>query len=132
MVGSLLRRRDSPMDKQIERFIVERVRPDYRSAAEAFVALVEGVAPELKPGMRGGTEKYIPVPVWRTTHDLVAMSPSQRGVTISFANGARFEDPAGLLRGSGLKSRTVLLRRVEEATRPEMAGLLRQAVALGM
>lgn len=117
------------MDRQIKRFIAERVHPEYQPTAESFVALVERVAPELKPGMRGGTEKYIPVPVWRMTHDLVVMSPSQKGITISFANGALFDDAARLLRGTGKKSRTVLLRRTEDVQRPEMVSLLRQAVA---
>ena len=88
------------------------------------------MAPELKPGMRGGTEKYIPVPVWRTTRDLVVMSPSQKGVTVSFANGARFVDDAGLLGGAGKTSRTILLRRPEDVDRPEMISFLRQAIAL--
>jgi hypothetical protein len=118
------------MDKHFESFIADHVRPEYRRVAEALVALVERAAPELKPGMRGGTEKYIPVPVWRMTHDVVVMSPSQRGITLSFANGALFDDAAGLLRGMGKKSRTVLLRRPEEVQRPEIVGLLRQAVAL--
>lgn len=120
------------MDEQIKRFIADRVRPEFRSVAEAFVALVERAAPELKPGIRGGTEKYIPVPVWRLTHDVVVMSPSQRGMTVSFANGALFDDAAGLLRGTGKKSCTVLLRRLVDLERPEMAYLLRQAVALSV
>jgi hypothetical protein len=119
------------MDKQVERFIADHVRPEYRPVAEALIALLESAAPELKPGMRGGTEMYIPVPVWRMTHDLVVLSPSQRGITISFANGAQFDNAARLLRGTGKKSRTVLLRRIEDVGRPEMVGLFRQAVALG-
>ena len=118
------------MDKQVRSFIDERVRPEYRRAAEAFVALVATAAPELKPGMRGGTEKYIPVPVWRTKRDVVVMSPSQKGLTISFANGARFEDHSGLLRGAGKSSRTILLRCAEDVDRPEMISFLRQAIAL--
>jgi hypothetical protein len=118
------------MDKQVERFIVDCVRAEYRPVAEALVVLIEKVAPELKPGMRGGTEKYTPVPVWRMTNDVVVMSPSQRGITISFANGALFDDPAGLLRGKGKRSRTVLLRGPENVQRPELVHLLRQAAAL--
>lgn len=46
----------SSMDPLIERFIADRVRPEYREVAESFVALVGRVAPELKSRMRGGTE----------------------------------------------------------------------------
>jgi hypothetical protein len=118
------------MDKQVESFIAGHVHPKYRSAAEALVALIEKVAPELEPGMRGGTEKYLPVPIWRMTRDVVVMSPSQRGITVSFANGAMFDDVARLLRGAGKRSRTILLRRTEDVHRPEIANFLRQAVAL--
>ena len=119
------------MDLQIKRFIADRVRPEYRSVAEGFVALVDRAVPELKPGMRGGTEKYIPVPVWRLSRDLIVMSPSQKGITISFANGALLGDPAGLLRGIGKKTRTMLLRNTADLARPELADFLSEAVALG-
>lgn len=118
------------MDKQFEHFITELVRPEYRAVAEAFIALVETTVPELRPGMRGGTEKYISVPVWRLARDVIVMSPSQRGLTISFAKGAQFEDAARLLGGKGKNSRTLLLRRTDDVQRPEMISFLRQAVAL--
>lgn len=116
------------MSMDLERFVAERVDERFRAAAGAFIALVAEVAPELTPGMRGGTEKYIPVPVWRRGRDVVVLSPSKKGVTVSFANGAMFDDPEGLLGGAGKVSRTTLLRTVEDAARPALAGLLRQAV----
>lgn len=119
------------MTGDYDRFIAERVPERFRAVAAAFVALVGRVAPELQPGMRGGTEKYIPVPVWRLGRDLVVLSPSQKGVTVSFAQGARFDDPEGLLGGAGKLSRTLVLKSVADVERPAVAGFLRQAVARG-
>ena len=118
------------MDRAFEDFVSTRLAEKYQPAAHAFAALVAKVAPELAPGMRGGTEKYIPVPVWRLVRDVMVMSPSQKGLTISFARGAAMADPAGLLGGAGKTSRTTLLKTVEDVRRPELAELLRQVVPL--
>ena len=117
------------MPETFDTFIASRVPERFRAVAGAFVALVAAVAPELVPGMRGGTEKYIPVPVWRLGRDVIVLSPSQKGVTVSFANGAQFDDPEGLLGGAGKQSRTIVLRTPEDVARPALAQLLRQAVA---
>jgi hypothetical protein len=119
------------MTSEHDAFIATRVPERFRPAAAAFVALVARVAPELQAGMRGGTDKYIPVPVWRLGRDLVVLSPSQKGVTVSFAQGARFADPAGLLGGAGKVSRTLVLKTVADVERPEVVGFLRQAVEMG-
>ena len=68
--------------------------------------------------VRGGTEKYIPVPVWRQKRDAMVLSPSREALTISFANGALFDDPEGLLGGAGKTSRTLKLRTVSDLDGP--------------
>lgn len=118
------------MDEAFEAFVTARVAAPFQAAARAFAMLVRKVAPELEQGMRGGTDKYIPVPVWRLGRDVMVMSPSQKGLTISFARGAAMADPAGLLGGAGKTSRTTLLKTVEDVRRPELAELLRQVVPL--
>lgn len=118
------------MEEAFDAFVTARVAAPYQAAARAFATLVRKLAPELEPGMRGGTDKYIPVPVWRLGRDVMVMSPSQKGLTISFARGAAMADPAGLLGGAGKTSRTTLLRTVEDVRRPELAELLRQLARL--
>ena len=118
------------MDEAFEAFVTARVAAPCQAAARAFATLVRKVAPELEQGMRGGTDKYIPVPVWRLGRDVMVMSPSQKGITISFARGAELTDPAGLLGGAGKTSRTTLLRTVDDVRRPELADLLKQVVSL--
>jgi hypothetical protein len=109
-------------------FVETRVQPDLRPIALKFWKLVAREAPELTPGMRGGTEKYIPVPVWRLKRDAMVLSPSHEVLTISFANGALFDDPERLLGGAGKTSRTLKLRTVSDLEGPSIRSFLRQVV----
>ena len=109
-------------------FVETRVQPDLRPIALKFWKLVAREAPELTPGMRGGTEKYIPVPVWRLKRDAMVLSPSREALTISFANGALFDDPEGLLGGAGKTSRTLKLRTGSDLEGPSIRSFLRQVM----
>lgn len=113
------------------RFVETSVQPGLRPIAIEFWRLVAREAPELTPGMRGGTEKYIPVPVWRLRRDAIVLSPSREALTVSFANGAAFDDPDGLLGGAGKTSRTLKLRTVSDVERPSVQRFLRQVVEYG-
>lgn len=109
-------------------FVEAKVQPDLRPIALKFWELVVSEAPQLAPGMRGGTEKYIPVPVWRLRRDVMVLSPSVKALTISFANGALFDDPERLLGGAGKTSRTLKLRVHSDLYGPSIRSFLRQAV----
>jgi hypothetical protein len=122
-----------PMHRSLTRqdfthFVETRIQPGLRPIALKFWKLVAREAPELTPGMRGGTDKYIPVPVWRLKRDAMALSPSREALTISFANGAAFDDPEGLLGGAGKTSRTLKLRTVSDLDGPSIGRFLRQVV----
>lgn len=107
-------------------YVETKVQPDLSSIALKFWKLVAREAPELTPGLRGGTGKYIPVPVWRLKRDAMVLSPSREALTISFANGALFDDPEGLLGGAGKTSRTLKLRTVSDLEGPSIRSFLRQ------
>lgn len=47
--------------------------------------------------MRGGTEKYPSVPVYRQNNIVITVSPTKKGITFSFSEGKQFEDTYGLL-----------------------------------
>ncbi len=113
-------------------FVEARVPEGFRPVALALMARIAELAPELLPGMRGGTEKYFPLPVWRHGRDVLVLSPSQRGLTLSFADGATLPDPHGRLGGAGKRSRTVLLRRLDEVESAELAALIRAAATRAM
>jgi hypothetical protein len=115
----------------LQEFVQRRVMPQYQEIVFRFCAQMKDQAPDALLRMRGGTEKYYPVPVYRTAKDIVAISPTKTGVTFSFTNGAAFSDPYGLLRGHGKRSRTVVVKRIEDYPVDEMASYMRQAVAMG-
>ena len=50
-------------------------------------------------------------------------------VSLEFAKGAAFDDPDGLLEGSGRARRHLKLRRVEDITIKNSEGFLTQAIA---
>ena len=62
-----------------KRFVETKVQPDLRPIAIKFWQPAAREASELTPGMRGGTEKYIPVPVRRLKRDVMVLSLSPRG-----------------------------------------------------
>ena len=113
----------------IDAFIEQKVQPDHRAIVAAFRQLVARVAPELKEGMRGGTEKYFGVPVYRLKRDVIAISPSKQAITISFARGAAFDDPYGLLGGAGKTSKTVRLKSMGDFDSEALSHYVKQAVA---
>src|SRR3569832_1016426 len=96
------------------RFVETKVQPNLGPVALKFWELVAQEAPELTPGMRGGTDNYISVPLWRLKRDEMVLSPSREALTISLANGALFDDPEGLLGGAGKTSRTLKLRTISD------------------
>lgn len=112
----------------IDSFVEEKVLPPYRPIVQAFRELVRQAAPEVSEGMRGGTEGYHPVPVYRLGRDIIAVSPTKKGVTFSFSKGASFEDRYGLLQGQGKVSRTVFVKSMEEFDEEALASYVRQAV----
>lgn len=113
-------------------FLESRVRPEHREIVTRFCQQIVEVGSEAALRMRGGTEDYYSVPVYRVKRDIVAISPTQKGVTFSFTYGAAFNDPEGLMSGSGKRSRTVRVAKLDRYPDEAMAGFIRQAIALDL
>ena len=88
----------------IDDFIKNKIKAEYQPVFLKFRALVNNKFPFLKEEMRGGTEKYYAVPVYRHRRIIITVSPTQKGITFSFTDGKLFEDAYGLLEGQGNKS----------------------------
>lgn len=114
----------------VEAFIQDKVLPEHRPTVEAFRALVAKDFPELNEEMRGGTEAYYGIPVYRLTHIVAGISPTKTGVTFSFNEGKSFEDKYGLLEGAGNKTRNIRLKTPEAFDAEVMRYYLHQAVTL--
>lgn len=120
------------MCDDFEAFLNERVSPEYRAIVLRFCEQMSSVAPEATRRMRGGTEKYYSVPVYRMKRDIIAISPTRTGVTFSFSGGASFTDQHGLLTGSGKRSRVVRVSKIDAYPQQAMADYIRQAVESDM
>lgn len=55
--------------------------------------------------------------------------PQKNWVNLGFYKGSDLPDPAGLMEGTGKKLRHVKVRAVEDAERPEIRALLKEALA---
>ncbi|SFJ88249.1 DUF1801 domain-containing protein [Myroides guanonis] len=91
------------MDK-IEQFIEEKIKLEFRPIFLSFRTLIQNKFPHLQEEMRGGTEKYYGVPVYRNNKIIMTVSPTQKGITFSFTEGKKMKDKFGKLEGVGNKS----------------------------
>jgi hypothetical protein len=58
----------------------------------------------------------------------VYVMPHQKWVNLGFYKGADLPDPAGLLEGTGKKLRHIKVRSMEDAERPEVHMLIKEAL----
>lgn len=65
------------MSELVERFMHEKVNDAYKPIVAKFRALIKKKFPHLKEEMRGGTEKYHSVPVYRNKRIILTLSPTQ-------------------------------------------------------
>jgi len=90
--------------KTINKFIAEKIKKEHQPIFTQFRILLKTKFPFLKEEMRGGTEKYYGVPVYRHNRIIISVSPTLKGITFSFTDGKQFEDKYNLLEGVGNKS----------------------------
>lgn len=114
----------------IDNFIKEKVLPEYQDMVVKFRELVAKEYPELKEEMRGGTEKYYGVPVYRLNKIILTLSPTKKGVTFNFSEGAKFNDKYKKLEGEGNKSLNLRLQSTDQFDKKQMNYYLNQAIQI--
>jgi hypothetical protein len=118
------------MKSPVELFIESKVLPQYRPIVDRFRELIQSEFPDLKEEMRGGTEKYYGVPVYRYKRIIITLSPTRKGITFSFTDGKKFEDKYSLLEGEGKKSLNLRVSNIEDYKDEILVYYIRQAIAL--
>jgi hypothetical protein len=116
------------MSDDVDAFVEARILAPYRPIFAAFRELVGTEFPELSEEMRGGTDAYPGVPVYRLKRIVVTVSPTKKGVTFNFTDGVSFDDPYGLLEGVGNKTRNVRWSEPGQFDADAMRCYLQQAV----
>lgn len=99
---------------KIEQFIEEKIKPELRPIFFNFRVLLLQKFPLLREEMRGGTDKYYGVPVYRHNKIIISVSPTQKGITFSFTDGKKMNDKFGLLKGLGNKSLNLRISNVKD------------------
>lgn len=120
----------STIEKVVDNYVKTKVLPEYQPLVTAFRTLVKKDFPELTEDMRGGTEKYPGTPVYRLKRIVVVISPTQKGITYAFSDGAAFEDKYGMLEGVGNKSLNIRLTSIDEFDAGKMSYYLQQAIKI--
>lgn len=118
------------MKSQVENFIQEKIKGEYRPIFLKFRLLMQKTYPYVKEEMRGGTEKYYGVPVYRNKRIIITVSPTRQGITFSFADGKVLEDKYGLLEGVGKRTLNIRISDVKVYRDSVMKYYISQAVAI--
>lgn len=116
--------------KTINQFITDRIKKEYQPIFTQFRVLIEAKFPFLKEEMRGGTEKYYGVPVYRHNRIIISVSPTLKGITFSFTDGKQFKDKYKLLEGVGNKSLNLRIRNPEDYKDEILEYYISQAIEL--
>lgn len=116
------------MKTAIETFIESKVLPEYRPIVDNFRELIKKEFPNLKEEMRGGTEKYYGVPVYRYNRIVITLSPTKKGITFSFTDGKNFEDKYSLLEGVGNKTLNLRISKAQAYKDEILRYYIKQAI----
>ncbi|GEM_PF-9708 len=116
------------MKTSVELFIESKVLLEYQPIVEMFRELIKKEYPDIKEEMRGGTEKYYGVPVYRFKRIIITLSPTQKGITFSFTDGKKFEDKYSLLEGEGNKTLNLRISKAEEYKNEILKYYISQAI----
>lgn len=116
------------MKDSIDKFILDKVLPDYRAIVRTFRELIRSEYADLSEEMRGGTEKYYGVPVYRNKRIILTLSPTKQGITFSFSKGKQFDDKYGLLEGTGKTSLNLRISKLEDFDKNIFKYYLNQAI----
>ena len=116
------------MKTPIEFFIESKVPPEHKPIVDKFRSLINLEFSNLKEEMRGGTEKYYGVPVYRNKRIIITLNPTKKGITFSFSDGKKFNDKYSLLEGKGNKTRNLRVGKLQEYKDEILRYYIKQAI----
>ena len=116
------------MQNKVDEFLDAKVIEQYHSIVVNFRKLISKEFPQIREEMRGGTEKYYGVPVYRHKKIIITISPTKKGITFSFTDGKKFKDKYSLLEGLGNKSLNYRISKAEDFNNEIMRYYINQAL----
>lgn len=103
----------------------EELRPIASTLKEIILETCPDACEVVRLGDRAATYGVGPK---KMSEGYVYILPYQSWVNLGFYRGAALEDPHGLLEGTGKNLRHIKMRTVEDAGRPGVRALIRQAM----
>lgn len=113
------------MTNRIDSFIEQKCLPEFREIIQQFRNLIQTEFPQIKEEMRGGTEKYYGVPVYRNKRIIITVSPTKNGITFSFTDGKKMIDPYKKFEGVGNSSLNIRIQSIEDFDKKVMTEYIR-------
>ncbi len=119
------------MDAEVRAFL-DNLSPEIRGVVLALRTVVRRTIPyDAAESIVWGSLSYHRPEVGGRVKGAVCLIVVKRGqVRLDFIHGIRLADPSGLLQGCQVSKRHVPIRSREDAERPEVAMLIREAAAL--
>lgn len=108
----------------VDEFVEAKVLPELHPIVALIRALMKECAPQAQELVSYG------LPAYQARRIIAIISPTKKDITFSFSRGAQFEDPYGLLRGSGKSSKHVKIKDVATANQEALRYYIRQALEL--
>lgn len=111
-----------------EDFISKKILPEYQEIFERFRIIMKTKYPKIIEEMRGGTDKYYGVPVYRKRKIIISVSPTKKGITFSFSEGKKFDDLYKKLEGEGNRSLNLRISTLSDFNEKELVYYIEQAI----
>lgn len=118
------------MDADVKAFL-NCLSPEVRDIVLALRTVVRRIIPQAHESIVWGSLSYHRPDIGGRVKGAVCLIVIRKGkVRLDFIHGFRLADPAGLLRGQQVSKRFIPIETSEDAERPEIAVLIRQAATL--
>jgi hypothetical protein len=101
--------------------------PRFQAVIYALRQVLFEMEPRLQEAVRAHRIVYTLRDEWRDW--IFAISRTRQHVALTFQDGARLDDPAGLLQGHGPRLRQLTFTALFEVFPDQLAGLVHQAIA---
>lgn len=115
---------------EIENSIQDKVLPEHKDIVGKFRKLIRNKYPDVREELRGGTDSYYGVPVYKLNRTLITLSPTKKGITFNFSEGAKFEDRYQQLEGKGNKTLSLRLTNIDQFDDQQFQYYIDQAIIL--
>ena len=106
----------------VDEYIKGKVQPAHLDMLEQLRSLMRATAPDANEVISYG------VIMWRAKHGLWVINPTKNGLTLSFSQGASFDDPYHLLTGAGKVAKTIWIQQASDINEEAFKYYMTQAL----